>query len=121
MSTAIKVSSSSFCKVCFDAGDTEQVYTSHYVRDSVGGKVVCPRLLETVCRYCFENGHTLKYCEKLKHTTRMRERYERQHARQESEKKKEKEQKKEQKKVVKNIYNILSVDSDEEEAEEEAE
>ena len=55
-----------FCKVCQDAGKTEIEYTSHYVRsmpDKSGKtKVTCPTLLATECRYCFELGHTTKFC-----------------------------------------------------------
>ncbi len=67
---------SCFCKVCFDAGEPEEKYKSHFVRDKAGpeGKVVCPRLLSTKCNYCKEEGHTIKFCKKLKHTEKMRKR-----------------------------------------------
>ena len=57
-----------FCKVCKDAGKNETEYTSHWVRDAPGpnGKVVCPTLLSTHCKYCKETGHIVKYCPKLK-------------------------------------------------------
>jgi hypothetical protein len=53
-----------FCKVCQDAGKSEQVYTSHYVKSApgTGGKVVCPTLLSLQCGYCFQSGHTPKFC-----------------------------------------------------------
>ena len=53
-----------FCKVCFDAGKTEQEYTSHFLKDRPGpnGKVVCPTLLATECRYCHEHGHFKSHC-----------------------------------------------------------
>ena len=53
-----------FCKVCFDAGKTEQEYTSHFLKDRPGpnGKVVCPTLLLTECRYCHEHGHFKSHC-----------------------------------------------------------
>ena len=53
-----------FCKVCKDAGLTEQEYTSHYVKSEPGpqGKVVCPTLLAQECRFCLGHGHTAKYC-----------------------------------------------------------
>jgi hypothetical protein len=55
-----------FCKVCQDAGKSESEYTSHYVRslpDRMGKtKVTCPTLLATECRYCYELGHTTKFC-----------------------------------------------------------
>jgi len=55
----------SFCKVCQDAGKSEQEYTNHSVRDK-SGKTVCPTLLSQCCRNCGKNGHTVKYCALLK-------------------------------------------------------
>lgn len=57
-----------FCKVCKDAGKNETEYTSHWVRDVPGpkGKVVCPTLLSTNCKYCRATGHIIKFCPKLK-------------------------------------------------------
>jgi hypothetical protein len=58
-----------YCKVCHDAGKPESDYTSHYVRslpDKQGNtKVICPTLLNTECRYCYELGHTSKFCPSL--------------------------------------------------------
>lgn len=56
-----------FCKVCFDDGKDEQCYTSHFVKDRPGpnGKVVCPTLLSTECRYCKESGHFKSHCPAL--------------------------------------------------------
>ena len=53
-----------FCKVCHDAGKSEKEYTSHFVKSEPGpnGKVVCPTLLNQVCRYCDKPGHTAGYC-----------------------------------------------------------
>lgn len=51
-----------FCKVCKDAGHPESVYTSHFVKDRPGGKIVCPHLLGLKCRHCGGVGHTVKYC-----------------------------------------------------------
>ena len=57
-----------FCKVCHDAGKPESVYTGHFVRSAPGpnGKVVCPTLLSLECRYCYQSGHTVKFCSVLK-------------------------------------------------------
>lgn len=54
-----------FCKVCFDAGKND---TAHFVRKTPDPKspVVCPTLLALQCRYCDQNGHTVKYCAVLK-------------------------------------------------------
>ena len=56
-----------FCKVCFDAGKSETEYTSHFVKSEPGirGKVVCPTLLNQACTYCYETGHTVKFCKVL--------------------------------------------------------
>jgi hypothetical protein len=53
-----------FCKVCRDAGKTEAVYTSHYVK-SRDGIVTCPTLKNLTCRYCKKNGHTVSHCQAL--------------------------------------------------------
>ena len=60
-----------FCKVCADAGKTD---TAHFVRATPDPKsnVVCPTLLALECRYCFKNGHTVKYCTVLKRNEQER-------------------------------------------------
>lgn len=57
-----------FCKVCFDAGKEESLYTNHYVRETPEptSKVVCPTLLQAKCGYCHELGHTPSRCKLLK-------------------------------------------------------
>ncbi len=61
-------SSKMYCKVCHDAGKSEAVYTSHFIRESIdpNSKVLCPTLLALECRFCFCKGHTVKYCSTLK-------------------------------------------------------
>ncbi len=56
-----------FCKFCCDAGKSEDVFTSHYLRESTNtdANVVCPTLLAMECRYCHKAGHTVRYCPKL--------------------------------------------------------
>ena len=49
------------CKVCRDAGKSQQEYSSHWVRDKTG-RVTCPTLLSQQCRNCGKSGHTIKYC-----------------------------------------------------------
>ena len=53
-----------FCRVCFDTGKCEAMFTSHYVNDVPGkkGVVVCPTLLALECRYCKRTGHTVSRC-----------------------------------------------------------
>ena len=67
-----------YCKVCFDAGKPESEYTSHWVRSlpdrSGKTKVTCPTLLSTECRYCYELGHTAKFCPVLEKNNREKER-----------------------------------------------
>jgi hypothetical protein len=57
-----------FCKVCQDAGKSESEYRSHFTRETrePSSKVTCPTLLALECRYCYKNGHTVKYCPILK-------------------------------------------------------
>lgn len=65
---AMKTEKKPFCKICFDTKQPESVYTSHYVRDVPGpnGVVVCPTLLQIECRYCKKKGHTNSKCPILK-------------------------------------------------------
>ena len=62
--TIISTTNKPFCKVCYDTGKPEGIYTSHYVKDipGVSGKVICPTLLATECRYCRKKGHTISKC-----------------------------------------------------------
>jgi len=62
-----------FCKVCFDANKPESLYTSHFLKDRPGpnGKVVCPTLLNTECRYCHDNGHFKSHCPQLAERKRV--------------------------------------------------
>ena len=67
--------SKKFCKVCFDAGKSESMYTSHTVKsvDIRSGKLVttCVTLLALECRYCFKTGHTVKFCPVLEENKKM--------------------------------------------------
>lgn len=71
----------SFCSFCASAGIKGP--HDHFVKSSkaLGAKVVCPKLLATVCNFCNKTGHTDKYCgEKRDHTARLK--YEQTRARQ---------------------------------------
>ena len=69
------VAATPFCKVCRDAGKSENEYTSHFVKDQPGpdGKVVCPTLLNQACRICHNTGHTSSYCSQYKSRRDYRE------------------------------------------------
>ena len=69
-----------FCKVCADAGKTD---TAHFPRKTPdpNSEVVCPTLLSLECRYCFKNGHTIKYCVVLKDRKNFEEQERREHDR----------------------------------------
>lgn len=56
-----------FCGVCYKAGKRKDVYTNHWTRETPDpkSKVTCPTILDTVCKYCKEKGHTMKYCRML--------------------------------------------------------
>jgi hypothetical protein len=64
--------------VCKKAGKAHSVYTSHFVRDKPNGKIVCPTLLSTECRYCHDLGHTKTHCPKLAEKAQHRTFYEKQ-------------------------------------------
>lgn len=103
-----------YCKVCHDAGKPESEYTNHYVRslpDRQGNtKVTCPTLLNTECRYCYDFGHTAKFCPAIAARKKTEER-----ARRQEEHKMREEQKPVQKaKAPTNAYNAL-YESDNEE------
>ena len=63
------------CKVCQDAGKPESEYRSHFTRETPdpNSRVVCPTLLALDCRYCFNKGHTVKYCPVLKQKAKVPE------------------------------------------------
>jgi hypothetical protein len=102
-----------FCKVCFDAGKPEKEYASHFVKDTPGpnGKTICPTLLGTECRYCYELGHTSKFCPKL--ATKAKE--EKQYKKQNLEKKENKKQEEKVKTFNRGNFAVLDDSDDEEE------
>jgi hypothetical protein len=59
---------SPFCSTCKKAGLTYAEYTSHWTKSSPGpeGIIICPLILNTVCKYCKETGHWIKYCPVIK-------------------------------------------------------
>lgn len=61
MSSVIVSTKKPFCKVCLDVGKQESEYTNHWTKNDKG-KVICPTLLEMMCKYCFKKAHTVSYC-----------------------------------------------------------
>ena len=63
-------SKKSYCKVCADAKKPIEEVTNHNVK-SPEGVVLCPTLLSQSCRYCKQNGHTVKFCKSLEEKSKM--------------------------------------------------
>jgi len=105
-----------FCKVCKDAGKPEREYTNHHVRslpDRQGNtKITCPTLLNTECRYCYELGHTAKFCPAIASRKKSDERARRQEQHKMSEEQKSVAAKP---KAPTNTYNALYESDNEEE------
>jgi hypothetical protein len=114
-----KIAPKPFCKVCFDAGLPEAKYTSHFVKSEPGpkGKTICPTLLSQECRYCYQQGHTAKYCPIIDEKKKMEEKAAKVEARTAAVLKREEEQKEPKPAPAKkssNIFDALNSDSDEE-------
>lgn len=65
-----------YCGVCFKAGKEKSVYNSHWTRENANpdSPIICPLILSTVCGYCKETGHSIKYCEKrIRKNNRLQE------------------------------------------------
>lgn len=103
-----------YCKVCHDAGKSEAEYRSHFTRESrdPNSKVTCPTLLALECRYCYKNGHTVKYCPTLKDNEKQRKREEASERRTEAARKAEVKPK--GKSTNNNVFACLDSDSEEE-------
>jgi hypothetical protein len=71
-STAKPVVINKHCAFCFNAGEPESAYTSHFLRESKDShsKVVCPLLLNNECPCCGKKGHTRKEC-KIKYNKKV--------------------------------------------------
>jgi len=102
-----------YCKVCHDAGKSEEEYTNHFVRSDTGpnSKVVCPTLLSLECRYCREKGHTVSFCLVLK-------KHKKEDVRRDFANNKVSEKKPVGPKKLLNSFGALNQDSDDEEEEE---
>jgi hypothetical protein len=65
------MSNTPYCKTCHKAGKSYNEYTNHWTRDKPGkdGNIICPVILNTVCNYCKEKGHWIKFCPGLSSKT----------------------------------------------------
>lgn len=53
-----------FCGVCFKAKQSAAIYNSHWTRMNPNPRspITCPLILQTICHYCKNKGHSAKYC-----------------------------------------------------------
>ena len=58
-----------YCSVCAKAGMPEEVYSSHYVRESrdPSSRVTCPLIKHNKCGECGKTGHFSSACRVTKH------------------------------------------------------
>lgn len=58
------MSNTPYCRTCHKAGKSYNEYTNHWTRDKPGkdGNIICPVILNTVCNYCKQTGHWIKFC-----------------------------------------------------------
>jgi Lhr-like helicase len=102
------------CKVCLDAGKSESEYSSHWVKD-FSGKITCPTLLNTKCRFCHNLGHTTKFCAELEKVNKGKEKSERRSQMQISDVVNQKQQKNMPGKPENTFASLCDSDSDEDE------
>ena len=67
-----------YCDTCYRKGLSEKEYTSHYTKSEPGprGVIVCPTILNSVCRACGMKGHwaSEKFCPLMRRERRHKER-----------------------------------------------
>ena len=100
------------CSVCQSAGKPEEIYTSHFVRESPDpkSKVICPTLLSQSCLHCGNPGHTTSYCSLKKKQDKevKKENYK------QAIKSKEQQMSSTIKKKITNVFDLLNSDSEDE-------
>lgn len=69
-----------YCDTCYRKGLSEKEYTSHYTKSEPGprGVVVCPTILNSVCKACGMKGHwaSEKFCSVVRREARQKDRRE---------------------------------------------
>ena len=69
-----------YCDTCYRKGLSEREYTSHYTKSEPGprGVVVCPTILNAVCKACGMKGHwaSEKFCSVVRRERRYNDRRE---------------------------------------------
>ena len=69
-----------YCDTCYRKGLSEREYTSHYTKSEPGprGVVVCPTILNAVCKACGMKGHwaSEKFCSVVRREARQKDRRE---------------------------------------------
>ena len=67
-----------YCDTCYRKGVSEKEYTSHYTKSEPGprGVIVCPTILNSLCRCCGGKGHWAneKFCPLMRREARNKER-----------------------------------------------
>ncbi len=53
-----------YCGVCFKAKQPASVYNGHWTRMNPNPRspITCPLILQTICNYCKNKGHSAKHC-----------------------------------------------------------
>lgn len=92
--------SNKVCKICYDAN--RPGYNTHWMKDT-SGNVLCPYLANLKCKHCGYTGHTQKYCKMPAKNIRAKPTINKDKIIEEI-----------TKKDIVNIYNILMVESDDE-------
>ena len=68
-----------YCDTCYRKGLSEREYTSHYTKSEPGprGVVVCPTILNAVCKACGMKGHwaSEKFCSVVRREAKEDRRY----------------------------------------------
>lgn len=70
-----------YCDTCYRKGLSEKEYTSHYTKSEAGprGVIVCPTILNSVCKACGVKGHWAneKFCPLMRREAKNKNRVER--------------------------------------------